>query len=204
MQQDSSYVTPAKKASTASIPVGSPSPFFSPSNVAAVQGASYTGDSVWVVAYGFTNQQELEALLSILKSCGQILATKSNSNWIAVQYPDNLCAARASSKQMVPIGSVLCGISRATGQFLQELLARPSQPLGLSALPNTAAIENSLATSTSASLQESDILARYKGHGSTAADAKATGDVSAIFPTRVEDERLLVKIIYYFLEWLLR
>jgi hypothetical protein len=192
-QLESSYETPVKALPTISQSTGSPSPFFNhndeePKQITLAEGSS------WVVAYGFTNERECQALLSILKASGQIVATKSNSNWIAVQYPDELCAARASARQIVPIASVLCGISRVTGPFVHELLARPAKTLESSSMVEPSSPTTSIALVKSSSLVEEDILAGYKDKplATSGRVTESTDDVGSSF---------LVKAIYYFFGW---
>lgn len=82
------------------------------------------GNENWVVAYGYSNDKEAQELHSILKEYGRILSTKSNGNWIAAQYSDDLSAVRASARQIVRVGHNLCGISRTSNNVLKELVAQ--------------------------------------------------------------------------------
>jgi len=148
-----------------------------------------------VIAYGFTNQRECQALLSILKASGQILATKSNSNWMAIQYPDDLCAARASARQFVPVGSILCGVSRVTGTFVHELLARQSTPsVESTPVAEISSPKPSIALLSSASFVEEDILVGYSGKHPARSDTAEVSEYSV-------GSSLLVKAIYYFFGW---
>ena len=145
------------------------------------------------MAYGSTNEQERQSLLSILRASGPILSTKSHSNWIAVQYPDEICAARATARQIIPVGSVLCGISHVTASFLGDVLARMALPFESTTLVEASLPKGSDTLLKSTSLVEEDILARYNERH---AHSEARGS-----PAVVRDTSLLVKAIYYFFGW---
>jgi hypothetical protein len=196
-------------ASTLPPSVGSPSPFFTHKDDATTRQHDGTvAERSWVVAYGFTNERERQELLSILKGRGQILAIHWNaSNWIAVQYPDELCAARASAKQIVPVCSVLCGISRVTGSFVQELLSRSGKSLesSLSSSPSGVFDTSSDAVTSapivpSVSLVEEDILVGYNTEKSMR-NTTAGFEVANAPHARGGDSSWLVRAIYYYFGW---
>ena len=109
------------------------------------------------MAYGFTNERESKELYSILQGYGSISARKSISNWIAVQYEDDLSAARASARQLVRVGSVLCGISRTNFKLLQETMTTAiDEPIYTHQKTHVGLL---LQSEQSALLDEQDILA---------------------------------------------
>jgi len=145
------------------------------------------------MAYGSTNERDKQSLLSILRASGPILSTKSHSNWIAVQYTDEICAARATARQIIPVGSVLCGISRVTVPFLGDVLARQALPLESTAFVEAFSPKGSDTILESMYLVEDDILARYnESHAHSGAQGS---------PAVEGDTSLLVKAIYYFFGW---
>lgn len=113
----------------------------------------------WVVAYGYRNDREADELLSILREYGPILSTKSNANWIAVQFADGLSAAHASARQIVRVGATLCGVSKTSTDLMHELIAETvNAPCDRR--------ESSLSkVGNNASLGEEDILAGYSISG---------------------------------------
>jgi hypothetical protein len=142
--------------------------------------------SDWVVAYGYTNERESKELYSILQGYGSIVARKSRSNWIAVQYEDDLSAARASARQLVRVGSVLCGISRTNLKLLQETIATSindpidhtqNTPVGL--LPPS---------EKSTSLDEQDILAGPGNRPATTSEGH-------------ESKSVCEKLFYWYFGW---
>ena len=189
--ESSTCETPVKSMPVVSLTNGSPAPFFTQQDETPKQPT--LGGRSWVVAYGYNNERERQSLLSILRASGPILSTKSHSNWIAVQYPDEICAARATARQIIPVGSVLCGISQVTGSFLRDFLARVAIPFEATVLVAASSPTASDSILKSASLEEEDILARYNdspAHSGGPASGAVEGDTS-----------LLVKAIYYFFGW---
>eukprot|EP00934_Nitzschia_sp_Nitz4_P002401 Nitzschia sp. Nitz4//scaffold264_size26629//23267//24413//NITZ4_008240-RA/size26629-augustus-gene-0.11-mRNA-1//-1//CDS//3329544815//2396//frame0 len=124
----------------------------------------------WVVAYGFTNHAESHAMLEILQENGHIVSKKSGKNWIAVQYDDELSVARATCRQVVQLphgGGVLCGIAKANGQLVQELVASAAvgptlnqtvAPIPLPALEGQPTSQSSKMVLSNGGAKEDDIL----------------------------------------------
>lgn len=157
VSKESSFHTPAKRP----IPVPGASPQLIGNNYDENMHNVEQQSCDWVVAYGYTNERESKQLYSMLQGYGNILARKSKSNWIAVQYEDELSAARASARQLVRVGSALCGVSRTNLQMLQETIATaisdtvdPSMESSVGLLPPY---------EKSTSLEEQDILAATGG-----------------------------------------
>jgi hypothetical protein len=189
--ESSSYETPVKSAPVVSLTNGSPSPFFTLRDEAPKQPTLAGGS--WVMAYGSSNERDKQSLLLILRASGPILSTKSHSNWIAVKYPDEICAARATARQIIPVGSVLCGISHVSVPFLGDVLARLALPLESTALVEASSPKGSDTILRSTSLVEEDILASYN---KSLAHSEAQGSQAL-----EGDSSLLVKAIYYFFGW---
>lgn len=113
-----------------------------------------TCDRNWVVAYGSRGDRETAKLLAILRQYGRILSTKSGENWIAVQYSEDISAARASARQLLPIGPTLCGVSRTRLYLLNDLVARNEDMASGSISPSAVKSENLSV------LGEEDVLAK--------------------------------------------
>lgn len=141
----------------------------------------------WVLAFGYTNDSESQELFSILKDYGRILSTKKSSgNWMAVQFQDEVSAVRASARQILRVGSILCGISRTNSQLLQELVSKQSaENFDLSAEPF---LRNSLSPQKS-SLGEDDILAGY------------ANKESEISMARKIPKSICEKLFYWYFGW---
>lgn len=174
--QESSFQTPAKY--TIPLPIASPQPLFDSQDVDAVQNTDQ--NNYWVVAFGFTNERESMELMSMLHSFGRIVAKKSNSNWIAVQFQDELTAARASARHLVRIGFILCGISRTNVNSLEEIVGR-SIGLNMNSLKETQT-GDLVEYHKSPSLEEQDILAGHNNRvGTTSGREKSKSFCEKLF-----------------------
>lgn len=140
----------------------------------------HDSEEYWVVGYGFTNDKEAHDVLKILQTAGGFVSNsvKHGKNWIAIKYEDELSAARATSRRVVHLSSILCGITRASPQLMQELM----RDEGVSVFPNEQNSNDNtdnqqsstpfiLSTNQGATLKEDDILAgdmhnqHRSGHG---------------------------------------
>ncbi len=76
-----------------------------------------------------------------------------------MEFEDELSAARASARQLVRVGSLLCGISRTDAKLLQEMVATP---MSNQVDPRSETqIDDFVSIRKSSMLQEEDILVGY-------------------------------------------
>ena len=140
----------------------------------------------WVIAFGYTNDSESQELNSILHNFGRIVSTKSSSNWLAVQFLDEVSAVRASTRQLVRVGSILCGISRANLQLLHELTSRQSadNSVEYGVKPSSRSLAQEIS-----SMEEEEILAGY---------AKDEGTYSS---ARQHQSSICEKLFFWYFGW---
>ena len=125
----------------------------------------------WVVAYGYTNQEEFEELLYILSGYGTTVTKFSNRNWLALQYECRTAAEKALCSQPIILKSAsLCGTVRGSKNLLERLRSQPSLPpllmgsstnKSLSSYSSFNNNKNMLMMEKNQALEEQDILAQY-------------------------------------------
>ena len=121
------------------------------------------GNSYWVVAYGYTNQEEFQELVQIFNGIGRVLQQESNGNWLAIRYDSHLSAAKALGKQPIKLsGSSLCGTVPGSRELLHGLLSQPPSKPAVSGSSNSSIQPHqSLQQQRSLILDEKDILVGY-------------------------------------------
>jgi hypothetical protein len=107
---------------------------------------------------------------------------------MAVQFQDEFSAHQAHARQLVRVGSILCGISRTNAQLLQELISKQSTE-NTDPRFESRSSSSSFFPEKSSSLEEEDILAGY------------ANEESEISSARQLPKSICEKLFYWYFGW---